>query len=235
MTANAGELSALRAVSAALGPLRTEVVFVGGMIRSLLITDPAAPMARPTDDIDLVAAISSRAEYYVLAERLRELGFREDRRDKAPLCRWIVRGLTVDVMPDHENVLGFSNRWYHSAGKTATVHTIGREDSDRIRVVNAPHFVATKITSFQNRGKGDFCHHDMEDIVAVVDGREELLAEHGEAPAALRSFVATEIGTLLKNDSFIEPLPGHLPGDKASQARLPLLHRRLTDIAGRTK
>lgn len=40
MTANAGYFSALRAVSAALGPLRTEVVFVGGMIRSLLITNP---------------------------------------------------------------------------------------------------------------------------------------------------------------------------------------------------
>ena len=88
----------------------------------------------------------------------------------------------------------------------------------------------TKLTSFQSRGEGDFYHHDMEDLVAVVDGREELLAELSEAPAALRDFVATEIGTLHKTDSFKESLPGHLPGDKASQARLPLVERRLSDI-----
>lgn len=110
MTATPVELAALRTVADRLGPIREEVIFVGGMIRSLLITDPGAPPARPTDDIDVVAAISSQAEYYALAARLRALGFREDHREKAPLCRWIVDGVTVDVMPDHENVLGFSNR-----------------------------------------------------------------------------------------------------------------------------
>jgi predicted nucleotidyltransferase len=235
MTANTDELSALRIVAAALGPLRTEVVFVGGMIRSLLITDPAAPMARATDDIDLVAATASTTEYYLLAERLRALGFREDRREKAPLCRWLVQGLTVDVMPDRENVLGFSNRWYQSAGRTAKLHTIGDEASARIRVVDAPHFVATKLTSFQSRGEANFYHHDMEDIVAVVDGREELLPELRESPTALRNFVTSEIAALLKNDSFMESLPGHLPGDKASQARLALLERRLSAMAARAK
>jgi hypothetical protein len=67
-----------------LGRIREEVVFVGGMVRSLLITDPGAPPARPTDDIDVVAAISSQSEYYALAARLRALGFREDHREKAP-------------------------------------------------------------------------------------------------------------------------------------------------------
>jgi hypothetical protein len=63
MTANASELTALRTVAARLGPIREEVAFVGGMIRSLLITDPGAPAARPTVDIDVVAAIGSRTEY----------------------------------------------------------------------------------------------------------------------------------------------------------------------------
>ena len=77
MTATAAELAALRTVAVRLGPLREEVAFVGGMIRSLLITDPGAPPARPTDDVDIVAAISSRTESYALAARLRALGFRE--------------------------------------------------------------------------------------------------------------------------------------------------------------
>lgn len=41
-------------------------------------------------------------------ERLRALGFREDQREGAPLCRWLVEDLVVDVMPARERVLGFT-------------------------------------------------------------------------------------------------------------------------------
>jgi hypothetical protein len=54
MTATPVDLAALRTVADRLGPTREELVFVGGMVRSLLITDPGAPPARPTDDIDVV-------------------------------------------------------------------------------------------------------------------------------------------------------------------------------------
>jgi len=36
---------------------------------------------------------------------------------------------------------------------------------------------------------------------------------------------------LLANDAFLEALPGHLSPDRASQARLPLLIKRLREIA----
>jgi hypothetical protein len=231
MSATAAELAALRTVAARLGPLREEVAFVGGMIRSLLITDPGAPPARPTDDVDIVAAISSKAEYYALAARLRALGFHEDHRDKAPLCRWTVDGLTVDIMPDHEDVLGFSNRWYPSARETATWHAIGEGEADHIRVVDAPHFIATKLEAFRGRGDGNFYHHDMEDIIAVVDGRVELVAQLVAAPEDVRTFVAGQTRGLMNDNAFREALPGHLPGDKASQARLPMLEERLDRIA----
>jgi hypothetical protein len=231
MTASPGEIAVLRVVAARLGPLREEVVFVGGVVRSLLITDPAAPAARPTDDIDLIAAAGSRAEYYALAARLHALGFREDRRPGAPVCRWVVDGLTVDVMPDREQILGFSNRWYSSAREQAAWHVIGSAADDRIRVIGAPHFVATKLDSFRGRAAGDFYHHDMEDLVAVVDGREELLDELASSSEALRSFVGEEIAALLREAAFVEALPGHLAGDRASQARLPIVEQRLRAIA----
>lgn len=231
MSASASELATLRTVAQKLGPLRDEVAFVGGMIRSLLITDPGASGARPTDDIDVVAGIASQVDYYALATKLRALGFVEDQREQAPLCRWLVDGLTVDIMPDHENVLGFSNRWYVSARTTATWASIGADASDRIRVVDAPHFVATKLEAFRGRGHGDFYHHDMEDLVAVVDGRGELFAELNESPQGVRAFVSAEIDLLVRNEAFMEALPGHLPGDRASQARLPILEQRLRRIA----
>ena len=58
-----------------LGDLRERVVFVGGMIRPLLITDPAVEAARPTKDVDLIVDVGSRVELYALEARLRSLGF----------------------------------------------------------------------------------------------------------------------------------------------------------------
>ena len=40
-------------VAEALGELRSRFVFVGGCATGLLITDPAAPAARPTHDVDI--------------------------------------------------------------------------------------------------------------------------------------------------------------------------------------
>jgi hypothetical protein len=35
----------------------------------------------------------------------------------------------------------------------------------------------------------------------------------------------------MRDDAFLEALPGHLLGDKASQARLPIVEKRLRTIA----
>ena len=133
-------------------------------------------------------------------------------------------------MPDRAKVLGFSNRWYPSALQTAQWHAIGTAADDRIRVVDAPHFVATKLESFRSRGHGDFYHHNVEDFLALIDGRAELLDELRQGLQEVRAFVADELKLLLDDDGFREALSGHLPGDKASQARLPILEQRLRAI-----
>lgn len=102
----------LLAAARAFGDLRDEVVFVGGAVVDLLVTDPAAPRPRFTDDVDVVVEVTTQVEWYALADRLRRRGFREDRREGAPLCRWLAGDLAVDVMPGIEKVLGFANRWY---------------------------------------------------------------------------------------------------------------------------
>jgi hypothetical protein len=58
-------------------------------------------------------------EFEVFSERLRGLGFQEDSREGAPLCRWQHSGLVLDVMPLDANILGFSNRWYGDALRTS--------------------------------------------------------------------------------------------------------------------
>jgi hypothetical protein len=89
----------LKQVARRLGPLRGEVVFVGGCTTGLFITDNAAGEVRPTFDVDLIAEIASYAEYAAFAERLRALGFEEDTSEGAPICRWLIDEMKVDVMP----------------------------------------------------------------------------------------------------------------------------------------
>ena len=76
--------------------------------------------------------VTTYAAWAELGERLRTLGFREDRREGAPLCRWLFEDLVIDVMPALERVLGFTNRWY---GKQRTTRTSG---SSRVACASAP-------------------------------------------------------------------------------------------------
>jgi hypothetical protein len=100
-------------------------------------------------------------------------------------------------------------------------------------VITAPAFVATKLEAFAGRGQGDFLFsHDMADIVSVIDGRESLLIELQHAVPELRRHIGTAIAQLLGFRGFLESLPGHLPGDAASQARLPELQAKLEQLAG---
>ncbi len=225
-------LAMIRQVAVRLGDLLDRVVFLGGATTTLLITDAAASDVRPTKDVDVIVKITTTAGYYQLAERLRKLGFSEDTNEGAPLCRWLVDGIIVDVMPTDEATLGFSNRWYQEAFEHAERMEVGGVS---IRVVTAPFFLATKLEAFNARGREDFmASHDLEDILALVDGRKELLDELATAPEALRSFLATSFLELLSNSRFLDALPGHLPGDAASQQRLPLLMGRLHKISTTT-
>jgi hypothetical protein len=83
--------------------------------------------------------------------------------------------------------------------------------------------------------------HDLEDVVTVVDGRPALIDELRGAPEELRTYIATEISSLLSTPQFLDALPGHLPGDSASQSRVPIvidmleaLTRLRMDHPGRT-
>ncbi|MHB8765430.1 MAG: hypothetical protein ACYDA8_14005 [Deferrisomatales bacterium] len=83
----------IETVARRLGPMREEVAFLGGAAVSLLLLDPAAPEVRSTTDVDVIVEVASRMSYYRLADRLRELGFREVSEEGAPVCRWTVGGV----------------------------------------------------------------------------------------------------------------------------------------------
>jgi hypothetical protein len=106
------------------------------------------------------------------------------------------------------------------------------EPSLRIRSITAPLFLATKLEAFKGRGGRDyFASHDLEDLLAVIDGRPELVEEVRAAPNELRSYLALEFGALLRAPRFLDALAGHLLPDAASQSRIPMLLERINWIS----
>ena len=154
--------------------------------------------------------------------------FKHDLSPEAPICRWVLQGVALDLMPSQPGILGFHSRWYPLAIETAAQIKLNGID---IRLITAPVFVATKFEAFHGRGNNDYLgSHDLEDIITVVDGRLELQQEIDQADGELRRYIVAEFNALLEDRDFLMALAGHLPGDAASQARLPELISRMRAI-----
>lgn len=226
----AQNLALLSVVAVAIGSLRDSLVFVGGCATALLVTDVRAQPIRATIDVDLVAHATSRTQYHALEQQFESLGFVHDLTADAPICRWKKGEVIVDLMPTDESILGFSNRWYMHAIETADLLELS--NGLAIKLINAPTFIATKLEAFKGRGGNDFLgSHDLEDIITVIDGRNTLIQEVEHSKSDLRRYLSDEFGLLLGDSRFIESLHGHLPGDSASQQRLPRLRSRMRAIS----
>lgn len=221
--------AAIEIVAVALGDLRDEVMFLGGATVGLLVTNPGAPPPRLTDDVDIVVDIASFPTYLKFTARLRELGFAEDASEGAPICRWVIHGVKVDVMSSGP-FPGPSNRWYAEAMANREPFALSPQLS--IRTITAPFFIADKLDTFGDGRRGDYLSsHDLEDAIAVIDGRATIEAEVRTAPTSVATFLRERIRSLLADPDFVDAVAGHLPGDSASQARLPLVLSRMRAIA----
>ncbi len=210
-----------------LGDMAEEVVFVGGAAAGLLVNDPAITDVRPTLDVDVVVEVATRGEYYAVEERLREKGF-EQSLEEDVICRWRNGTLLLDVMPTNPDILGFSNKWYSDSLSCARKYEI---DGVPFLAITPPYFLGTKLEAFYGRGDRDFMtSHDMEDIIAVLDGNLEVVEEVAQAPDDIRAYLASELSGLLADEDFRDALPGHLPTDAASQQRIPLIVERVRQI-----
>ncbi len=212
-----------------LGELVDEFVFLGGCATGLLITDPAAPPARVTRDVDAIVQVFSLADYYQLSERLRTCGFKGDTSEDAPICRWVTDSIVLDVMPTDSRILGFGNQWYLPAMEKAKL--IQLSTGNDIRMVSAPYFLITKLEAFEGRGGGDYLmSHDIEDIVTVLDGRPEIIEEVKQSDFELTSELSNRFTVMLEDNRFIDSVSGHLLPDDTSQARTSIILERIEAI-----
>jgi predicted nucleotidyltransferase len=199
-------ITRIKAVHNRLGPLKDQVVFVGGATVSLY-ADREAPDVRETDDIDILVEISSRWKYMDIEEQLRTMGFK-NAQDSKFVGRYLLPGLVVDVMPTDEAILGFSNKWYAAGFKTAIDYSI--DEQHTVKIFTAPYFIASKIEAFKNRGSNDGrTSNDFADIVFVLENRRSIWSDIFSAEQSLKEYLADEFFKLQRNPYIEEWIDAH--------------------------
>jgi predicted nucleotidyltransferase len=223
-------IASVELIAQALGPLREELVLVGGCAVDLLLTDSAASPTRVTYDVDMVAQVASLAGYHELERQFTRLGFKRDMAQDAPICRWRYNNLEVDLMPALPGILGFANRWYPLAVQSA--QRVVLPSGTSIQLITAPVFLATKFEAFSDRGKSDLLgSHDMEDIVNVLDGRPEIVEEVAASPDELKRYLVDRCHALLALPNFMDALSGMVFPDESLAERVKMIGLRLKQIA----
>ncbi len=87
---------------------------------------------------------------------------------------------------------------------------------------STPSWIATKLEAWRNRGRlangaPDYYHQDIEDIIAVVDGRPECIEEIAISTDAVGRFLTETISLLLASEDFLSALPGHTGGHERAK------------------
>lgn len=206
---------------------RRDPVFTGGSVVGLLITDPAAPPPSRTKDIDIVLEITGYGEFVAMEHVLRQAGFTQPWQERSSVVIWYWRGIRVDFLPHKPTPMMGANRWFP--------YLI--EEAERVEVLpgkfawcaSAPCFIATKLEAFFSRGNRDYLlSKDIEDILAVVDGREDLLEEMELTAPDVRGFVRTSFIGFLVDERFMECIPQLLPDELREGVLIGRLRRIAT-------
>lgn len=191
----------IKSVANLLGDLNDIVVFVGGATLSLYASRRTFDV-RQTDDIDVIVEILNYSQRVELEARLRSIGFVNDVASGI-ICRWEIDKITVDIMPTDDQSVGFRNKWYPEGYKRAMSYVI--DDRCTIRILRAPYFLATKLEAFKGRGGNDGrTSHDFEDIVYILENRNEIWQEVATASADVKEYILAEFRQLLANPHILE-------------------------------
>ena len=83
--------------------------------------------------------------------------------------------------------------------------------------------------AYRGRGGDDpIMSHDLEDVLIVIDGREELIDDVAAADDDVRSFIAAEIRALQAHGQFDSFVAGNIRGP---EGRVDLIYERLDALA----
>ena len=133
--------------------------------------------------------------------------------------------MVVEFLPPVPGITDFADRWYPEVLKSARrTHGVWH--------ASAPAFLATKINAFLDGRRGNFASSkDIEDILAVLDGREEVAGEIAQAQPELRSWLIQKLRYFSIDADFL--IDCSLPGWGGSIGQNVRLPRRADSPTGK--
>lgn len=200
----------LESLASGFGESLHKVVFIGGATLSLYVTDRSAPECHPSGDIDGIVGVSSMLEFLEFQKIIEGKGFQRMKFARPGAEQWIYEGIKVRLMPMNTEKLGFTNRWYEEGVFHARTYRLpgGRP----IRIFMPAYFLASKIDAFLNRGGTDLrMSEDFQDLVYLLDNREEILDDIHQAFYEVRSYIQRQFARFLSLSNLDEGLAYALP------------------------
>ena len=216
----------------AIAPLLNRVVFTGRQVAQLLHTSPFASTPG-SFAADAVLRVLSTATLDRVAADVQRLGLARGQRTVAG-DRWIVAdGVTVEFIYIAGDDRDPGAIWMEYASLLTMAVEVGTTERPLIvRITGAPALLALDWATVRARNQSPLDSGELEDIVALVAGRDEVVREVAASPAELRHFVAAETRRFLGYDGAEHVMRNAIPG----AARLPALvvraSERLRSIAG---
>jgi predicted nucleotidyltransferase len=196
---------ALYQAATLLKDLNEHVVYVGGRIVGLLITDLIEDDIRPTYDIDVAVNLDTTdiVAHYSLQKKLEKLGFKPEGNIN---CRYILNDFMIDVMYTDGTLQGINSNWY----KPGFDNVIEIRIKDKqIKILNAIYFIATKLEAFTDRAykNNDYWDcKDLEDIINIINGRPELLVELMSSPQDVVQFISGYFKKLVEDPKWLDAI-----------------------------
>lgn len=118
------------------------------------------------------------------------------------ICRYKIHGITVDVMPTSDAVLGFANQWYPEAFTHSQKSVL--DEHVTVNIFHPVFFIAAKLEAYKSRGGNDGrTSTDFEDIVFILNKRNSIWQEMKDAPDNIRLYLKKSFAQWL-NEKFID-------------------------------
>ncbi len=222
----------LRSIAEQLGGLRERVVFIGGAIAPLLQAAPPFKSARVTKDVDAIVATTTYGEYHALTEQLRAAGFHQSHNiADTHVHRWTTAdGLLFDLVSAGHHVAASGQRWDTLALQCAIEADLG--SGVWVRHASAPAFLALKFAAYADRGRNDpFMSHDLEDIVALIASRAQIVSEVATTHPEITGYVTAECLALWNHPMVHDLLAANLSNSFTEAETVRTTTMRLGELA----
>lgn len=129
-------------------------------------------------------------------------------------------------MSSEDGPLGPANKWYKIGFQDLC--TIEANDQ-KVQILAAPCFLATKFEAFKNRGTDYRTSHDIEDIIYVLDNRTTIVLEIRNTLQEIKEFLISQIKLMIEIGILEEVVLTHIHPIMIEE-RMPILMSKIEKI-----